>query len=182
MPGWWSVPNLFTGVRLLLTPVIIVAILNRRHFLALAVFAAAALTDTIDGIVARRFGAATAAGAYLDPIADKILLSGVYIALAVISSVPWWFVILIFGRDLFLLLSSGFALAFTRLRQFLPSVWGKASTFLQILTAVAVMAANTSHSARLMWLAGALIWPAAAATIWSGVHYTWRGFHILRTH
>jgi len=172
----------FTGARLLLTPFIIGAILERRQFLALTLFAAAALTDTIDGTIARRFGSATPAGAYLDPIADKILLSGVYIALAVVASVPWWFVILIFARDLFLLISSALALAFTRLRQFRPSVWGKASTFLQILTAVAILAAEAGHSPQFNRIAGALIWPAAAATIWSGVHYTCRGFHILRTH
>lgn len=182
MPRWLNVPNLFTGARLLLAPFIIAAILDRRHFMALALFAAAALTDTVDGTIARRFGSATPAGAYLDPIADKVLLSGVYIALAVVSSVPWWFVILIFARDLFLLVSSALALAFTGLRQFHPSVWGKATTFLQILTAVAILAAGASESSRFHWIAGALIWPAAAATIWSGVHYTCRGFHILRTH
>jgi hypothetical protein len=71
MHTWLTLPNLFTIARVALTPVIVYAIWNRRPFAALCLFALAAATDVIDGYLARHFGATTAAGAFLDPIADK---------------------------------------------------------------------------------------------------------------
>jgi len=179
MRMWLTLPNLFTLVRLLLAPVVVYAILDRRAFAALAIFAVAAATDVIDGYLARHFGSATAAGAFLDPIADKLLLSGVYLALALAGSVPWWLVGIIFGRDLLILAAAAVALAATRLRAFPPSVWGKASTFLQIMTAVAFLGRDAFGWPILAQLAAGFIWPTAALTIWSGVHYAWRGVRLL---
>ena len=174
--------NLLTLARLLLAPFIFLAIVNGRHSFALVLFACAAFTDGIDGMLARRFGQITPLGAYFDPIADKILLSGVYTSLAIVGSVPWWLVIVIFSRDIFLLASSGIVLLFTAVRQFQPSVWGKASTFVQIVCAITWMTQNAVNSAALHALAQALVWPTAAATIWSGLHYTWRGIRFVRMH
>ncbi|HWQ52211.1 MAG TPA: CDP-alcohol phosphatidyltransferase family protein [Bryobacteraceae bacterium] len=178
----FSVPNLFTSLRLLLAPVVIRAILHGQHNLALAVFAIAAATDGLDGAIARQFKQITTAGAYLDPIADKVLLSGVYLALAIAEMLPWWFVALIFGRDLLILSFAVYAISFTTLRKFEPSVWGKLSTFLQIVTAVTWMARNVLMHPAVDVVANALIWPTAAATVWSGLHYAWRGLRTLRTH
>lgn len=177
-----SLPNLLTLARLALAPFIFWAITGGRHRLALTLFAVAAFTDTLDGVIARRFGQITPAGAYLDPIADKVLLSGVYISLAAAGSVPWSLVLIILGRDLLLLASSGIALLFTAHRQFRPTVWGKASTFVQIACAIAWMAQNAVNSSALHVIAQALVWPTAALTIWSGLHYSWRGMHLLRAH
>jgi cardiolipin synthase len=182
MRAWLTLPNLFTLARVVLTPFILLAILNHRPVTALALFAAAAATDGIDGYLARRLRAATPAGAYLDPIADKLLLSGVYLVLAVTGTLPWWLVAVIFGRDLLILSSSGVALLVTQLRAFPPSVWGKASTALQILTAVAFLARNAAETPLLATLSTALIWPTAALTVWSGVHYAWRGVRLVRMH
>ena len=180
MRPWLTLPTLVTLARLALAPLIIYEIVEARHMTAAALFAVAAATDIVDGYLARRFDAATKTGAFLDPIADKVLLSGVYLALALNRSVPWWFVGVIFGRDVLILASSSVALMVTRLRAFPPSVWGKASTFLQIITAVTFLARNATGSALLDTLAGALIWPTAALTIWSGIHYGWRGVHLVR--
>ena len=177
-----NIPNLLTFTRLLLAPFVFTAIVSGHGEPALALFACAALTDGLDGLLARRFRQITPLGAYLDPIADKFLLSGVYFFLAVIGSVPWWLVAVIFGRDIFLLLSSGIALMFTSFRQFRPSVWGKASTFVQIACALAWLAQNAVPSLALHALAEAFIWPTAAATIWSGLHYAWRGLRFARAH
>jgi cardiolipin synthase (CMP-forming) len=175
MPRWVNIPNLFTLLRIVLVPFVIQAILAGRHILALALFAGAAVTDVIDGAAARRFGAATQSGAYLDPIADKCLLSGVYVALAAAGTVPWWLVAVIFGRDLYILLGAAAVILFTPIRMLPPSVWGKASTFIQISTAVVLMASNVLQTELLKALSSALIWPCAGLTIWSGMHYTWRG-------
>ena len=88
MPKWLNLPNLFTLLRVVLTPFVIKEILDGRHMLALELFAIAAFTDILDGAAARRFGVVTPTGAYLDPIADKCLLSGVFLALAVARIVP----------------------------------------------------------------------------------------------
>jgi cardiolipin synthase len=180
MRTWLTLPNLFTLARLLLAPAIACAILKGRAFAALSLFAVAAATDLIDGYLARHFGATTAAGAFLDPIADKLLLAGVYLALALAGSIPWWLVCVIFGRDLLILAASAVALLATKLRAFPPSVWGKASTFFQILTAVACMGRNAFGWPLLAALSAVLIWPTLALTVWSGVHYGWRGVRLLR--
>jgi cardiolipin synthase len=182
MRTWLTLPNLFTLARLALAPFIWSAILDQRHGAAAVLFAAAAATDGIDGYLARKLHAATAAGAYLDPIADKLLLSGVYLVLALVGSVPWWLVALIFGRDLLILSFSGAALLLTPLRAFPPSVWGKISTFFQILTAVAFLARNAASWPVLETLAAASIWPTAALTVWSGIHYGRRGWRLARMH
>jgi cardiolipin synthase len=182
MAGVTSIPNLLTAGRLLLAPFVFWGILTGRHRLALALFVVAAFTDGVDGAIARRFRQTSKLGAYLDPIADKTLRSGVFLSLAATGSVPWWLVAVILGRDVLLLISSGVALLFTNFRQFRPSVWGKASTFLQIACAFTWMVSNATESAAIQGLANALVWPTAAATLWSGLHYTWRGLRFLHSH
>jgi cardiolipin synthase (CMP-forming) len=167
----FSIPNCITLVRLALAPVVILAILRGEHLLALALFAAAAATDGLDGMLARRFGWMTALGAYLDPLADKVLLSGVYLALAAAGILPWWFVGLIFARDVLILAGALWARLARGRREFPPSRWGKASTLLQSVTAVAWLARNVLDLAAANAVAEALIWPAAAMTLWSGLDY-----------
>ena len=173
MPRWLNAANLLTFLRFVLVPVVILAILDGRHTLALALFAVAALTDVLDGAVARRFRLATPAGAWLDPVADKCLISGVFLALAGAGTVPWWLVGIVFGRDFYILAGVAIVMLLTPVRKFPPSIWGKASTFVQVLTVVAWMAGNVGP-ARVM------LWPCAAFTIWSGIHYTWRTLQVLR--
>jgi cardiolipin synthase len=179
MPRWINAPNLLTASRLALAPVVVAAILGGRHFAAIAVFALAALTDLLDGWAARRFGSSTQAGAYLDPIADKCLLSGVFLALAMARVVPWWFVAIVFGRDVYLLTAAAMLAAAGR-RKFTPSVWGKASTFVQIATAIAWLAGGALESPVTLAISRAMLWPCAALTIWSGLHYTWRAMRAPR--
>jgi len=177
---YWNVPhrlnpaNLLTIARLLAVPFVLWAILGRHADAALAILGAAALTDALDGIVARRFALETRLGAYLDPIADKLLASGVFVALAVVGSVPVWLVVLIFARDLMILAGAAGALLFTRRRSFPPSGWGKASTFVQIACALAAMLRDAWREPALETVAGALVWPAGVLTVWSGIHYAWR--------
>lgn len=174
----------FTVSRLLFTPFVVWAIVRSRPLLAGWLFGIAGATDVFDGGLARKFHATTRAGQYLDPISDKVLLSAVYLALAWIGSVPWALVILIFCRDLALLIASAIAMRFTTYSDYTPTVWGKISTFVQILTAVVVLASNAFGSVPqhdiLRRLARVLIATAAAATVWSAVHYTWRGVSYFR--
>jgi cardiolipin synthase len=167
--------NLLTLLRLVLVPFVILAILEGRHTLALALFAGAALTDLLDGAVARRFRLATPVGAWLDPVADKCLLSGAFLALAAAGMMPWWLVGIVFGRDFYILAGAASVMLLTSVRKFPPSIWGKVSTFVQILTVVVSMAGDVG-AARVM------LWPCAAFTVWSGIHYTWRTVQVARMH
>ena len=182
MPRWFNLANFFTLLRLILVPFIVLDILAGRHAAALVLFGAAAVTDALDGALARGYGLVTQAGAYLDPIADKCLLSGSFLALASSGIVPWWFVAIVFGRDLYILLGVAAILGFTKLRKFPPSQWGKASTFVQISTAVVWMTRNIFEVRVLVLLSSAMLWVCAACTIWSGAHYTFRGIRVLRAH
>ena len=150
--------NLLTLLRIVLVPFVILAILEDRHSLALALFAGAALTDILDGAVARRFRLATPAGAWLDPVADKCLLSGAFLALAAAGMMPWWLVGIVFGRDFYILAGAASVMLLTSVRKFPPSIWGKVSTFVQILTVVVSMAGYVG-AARVM------LWPCAAFTV-----------------
>ena len=135
----------------------------------------AAVTDVIDGTLARSYGMSTQAGAYLDPIADKCLLSGIFLALGAIGSVPWWFVAVVLGRDVYILLAVVAVMALTKVRKFPPSRWGKISTFVQIATAVTWMVENIWPVPVLHAIATAMLWVCVGFTIWSGIHYTLRG-------
>lgn len=172
-------PNLLTGIRLALTPLALWAILGGSFRRALAIVALAGLTDGLDGLLARRLKASSRLGAYLDPIADKLLLSGAYLALGLAGFVPVWLVGLILGRDLVILAMVGAALLFTSKRDFPPSVWGKLSTLCQLAAAVVVLVALAFPEWRLR--PGLLLWIAAAATAWSGVDYVWRAIVTLRS-
>jgi cardiolipin synthase len=167
-----QLPNLVSFARILLTPLVVMAILARDERAAVYWAAAACVTDAIDGELARLFHWRSRLGAYLDPIADKILLSAVYIAFGVTGVIPWWLVAMVFFRDILILLAAGLALVFTGMRPFAPSIWGKISTCFQMATAMVALIHKD-------WLP-ALIWATAAATLWSGLHYAWREAGMLR--
>jgi cardiolipin synthase len=167
-------PNLLTLARLALAPYIAWLIVAGHARTALYLLVAAGLTDVADGVVARRFGWTSASGAYLDPLADKVLAAGVFLALGVAGAVPWWLVVIVFGRDVLILATAGAFLAFSRVRGFEPSVWGKISTVCQVTTAGFAIGNLAYPHLGVGWIVNALVWAAAAATIWSGAHYSWR--------
>jgi cardiolipin synthase (CMP-forming) len=178
MPAWVNLPNLLTLSRVFLVPVVVYFIVNGRYLAGAWLFGAAAATDILDGLAARGMRATSEVGAYLDPIADKCLLSGVYLALAWVRVVPRWLVVIIFGRDLYILSAVGVFMLFTPVRQFPPSIWGKVSTFAQIMTAVAYMAHTIFGTRVLGELSAAMLWPCVAFTVWSGLDYTLKGIRV----
>ena len=180
MPAWLTIANLFTLLRLALVPFVVLAILQGNHLQALVLFVAAGFTDVADGALARNFSQVSQVGAYLDPLADKCLLSGIFLALGSSGLVPWWFVGLIFGRDLYILIGVLAFLSLTKVRKFPPSVWGKASTFVQISTAVVWLARNILNVPVMDALSSAMLWVCAAFTAWSGLHYSLRAVQLWR--
>ena len=167
----------FTLARLVLAPFIAFDILHDHYGRAIIVLFAAGFTDVIDGYLARRTKTSTAVGAYFDPIADKILLSVIYISLGLAGALPWWMVAVVFGRDVLILAMAAYGLLFTSLRKFPPSVWGKISTFLQIAAALVVMGARDGIPTPV----NLALWLMLAGTAWSGVHYIWQGIPLLRS-
>jgi cardiolipin synthase len=163
-----------------MTPFILIALSKGQYMLGGWMFGGAALTDILDGGLARRFGNQSRIGQYLDPIADKILLTCIYVGLALGGAVPVWIVALILARDLWILLLAGFALRFTQFRNLQPSAWGKASTFLQIMTAVGVMAARAYNNEWFLTIATVLMWGVAALAAVSGIDYSLRGVQWLK--
>ncbi len=172
---WLTIPNLFTLLRVAMTPYILVELAHGEYMIAGWTFGAAAFTDTLDGFIARRFQSVSRVGQYLDPIADKLLLSSIYVGLMLGHAIPAWVVAVVFARDLWILLLSGIALRFTRFRELQPSVWGKASTFIQIMTAVGIMAARAYANPTFGWIADQLIWVVVFLAAVSAADYTRRG-------
>lgn len=176
---WLTIPNLFTMLRVAMTPYILLELARGRYLVAGWTFGAAAFTDTLDGFVARRFNSQSRVGLYLDPIADKLLLSGIYIGLMLGHAIPAWVVVVVFARDLWILALSGVALRFTKFRELQPSAWGKASTFAQIMTAVGVMAARAYGNAAFAEISDWLVWCVVALAAVSAGVYTARGVRFL---
>jgi cardiolipin synthase len=177
-----NLPNLLTIGRLLLVPFVIRNLWTCNFRLALTLVFVAGGTDAVDGYLARHFNWTTRLGAYLDPIADKLLLVSVYVMLAVDRAVPVWLVWLVLGRDVLILAMVAWGWWVAGIRSFPPSVWGKISTSLQILTALVVMSTR-AFPAQIPegTLQSGLVLLTAAAAVWSGLNYGWRGMEILRT-
>jgi cardiolipin synthase (CMP-forming) len=131
--GVKHVPNILTIVRLALTPFLFYILWQHQYSLVIELFIAIALTDIADGFIARHFNAKSALGAILDPIADKALLSGIFLEMAIMGDIERWLVVAVLGRDLLILAGAGALYMAGSRRKFPPSVWGKLSTFVQVL-------------------------------------------------
>ena len=134
-----TVPNQLTFLRLAFLPVFLIAIEYERYDLALGILVAAGVSDALDGLLARGLNQRTPLGAYLDPIADKLLLSSSYFILALKGKIAWWLTILVLGRDVLILVACAVILITVGYRPFPPSIWGKATTFFEILLVVLVL-------------------------------------------
>lgn len=175
------IPNVISLARLCLVPIILAAILKGDYDGALIWLVIAGVSDGLDGFLARRLRASSRTGAYLDPIADKCLLSGVYLALGYNRVIPWWLTAVVLGRDALMLIFIGAAFLFTTVRDFPPTFWGKLSTAIQIVTGIAVLLEGASHFEP--WqraLKNMLIGATMVATIWSAIDYLWIGIGIFR--
>ncbi len=166
------VPNLLSAARLLASPYILYLLWRGSFRAALLWFALAAATDFLDGFVARRYKAGSRLGALLDPVADKILLSGSFLVLGWKSIIPFSLTVFVLGRDLMILGFALIALARKTRREFPPSVWGKASTAAQI----AYILFAVGHEAGFAPLALVTIlgWITFGITVWSGIDYARR--------
>jgi len=168
--------NWLTILRIVLIPVFVTLLVYRKLGLALLVFGAAALTDLLDGWVARSRGMASRLGAFLDPLADKLLLIASFVTLTWLKALPFWITAVVFSRDVMLIVGT-LLIHMVGGRIYPRPTWaGKAATFFQILT---VLAALLSRYYRVSLGTSVVMWLAAAFTIMSGLHYIWQGVHVL---
>jgi len=172
-----NLPNILTLIRVLLIPVFVILIINKSFGWAVVTFAVAGITDGIDGMVARITHRRTELGAYLDPIADKLLLSSAYITLAIIEVLPSWLTVIVITRDVIILI--GFlVLLLTNYRpKIRPSLVSKITTDLQIATILFVL--MTRYNPIFQQLSIIAIYGTTIFTILSGSHYIYLGTRIL---
>ena len=173
-------PNALTLLRLGSAPVLVLLLFQYRYREALALALVAALTDWLDGYIARRLGADGAVGIILDPLADKALLVTLFVALGLLRLIPLWMLVLAIGRDLIIMIGALLLRIFRGIRRFLPSLAGKVSTFFQIVLVLLVLTVAALPHPLLRWLSDVALWLAAFFTCVSGVDYIQRGIRMAR--
>lgn len=168
----WTVPNQITFLRLGFLPFFLILI-DYEHFRwALLVLVIAGLSDGIDGLLARRLDQRSSLGAYLDPIADKLLLSSSFVILAFKKKIAWWLTIMVLSRDVLLLTVAIVIILIAGYRAFPPSILGKCTTTIQIILVFAVVLGEAYPNLELASPIRVLIYTVAALTTLSGFHYS----------
>lgn len=171
-----DIPNIITLIRIGLVPAVVIALLQQQFTLALLLFFIGAVSDGLDGFIAKRFHYVSRLGSILDPLADKLLITGAYLALSWLALLPWWLVLTIIGRDVVVVCG---ALAYHRLIgefELSPTFISKTNTFLQILLGLAVVL-SASLDRDTAWLSADMLALAiimvAVVVVLSGVDYVW---------
>ncbi len=168
-----AAPNLLTLARLFSLPFLVIAILDNHWNTAFALMMFAGVSDGFDGLIARKFHQQTTLGLYLDPIADKLLLSTLFITLTIIGDIPRYVTILVFSRDFGILLISILLFATNTLRDFRPSFLGKINTFLQIIAVGCLMGSHVFNIPHLVELVAILVKAIAILAPISAAQYAW---------
>ena len=172
-----TLPNILTLVRMAIVPLFIIALLEGEPRRALILFVAAGLTDGLDGFLARQFKQQSLLGMYLDPAADKLLLVSAYVMLAVPNLhqglvIPLWLTVLVFARDVLIVVTAGILYVALKIPMFPPSPLSKLNTVAQIATVVLVLLSG--FTPQVTNAAAVAVYVVAVTTVVSGVDYAWR--------
>jgi len=166
-----TAPNQLTLLRMIFVPFIVIHLVDGHYLWALIVFVIAGFSDGLDGLLARTLHQQTLLGQYLDPIADKLLLSTIFLVLSILHKIPWKFTVVVFSRDISILAASAVLFAIAGLRNFRPSIFGKANTISQIAAVFFVLLLQV-HPQRWVWIARTVFLRATFIfTIVSALHY-----------
>jgi cardiolipin synthase (CMP-forming) len=168
-----AAPNLLTLGRICLAPFLVAAILERRFELGFILFIIAGVTDALDGAMARYFKLGTMLGQYLDPVADKLLLSTLFLVLMHEKLIPTTVTVLVFGRDVGILLVAAILYAAVGRREFQPSIFGKLNTLAQVSAVAAVLLSQLIQTPWLLFSRTATLDATIVLTVVSGLHYAW---------
>ncbi len=168
-----AAPNLLTLLRLFIVPFLVIAILDGRWELAFSLFMLAGFSDGMDGLLARLLDQKTRLGQYLDPIADKLMLSTLFLVLTHVGLVPRYVTILVFSRDLGILVISIVLFITNTLRDFRPSLPGKLNTVVQIAGVTMIMFGQVWPLPHAGGLRLVLVRAIAVLAPLSAAHYAW---------
>jgi cardiolipin synthase len=168
-----TTPNLLTLLRICLAPFLVAAILENHYALSFVLFVAAGLTDALDGTLARVLKQRSMLGHYLDPVADKLLLSTLFLVLLHKSLMPVTVTVLVFGRDVGILLVAAILYAAVGRREFHPSLFGKANTLAQITAVAAVLLHQLTSAYWVECFRKLALYATMVLTVASGLHYAW---------
>lgn len=174
-----NVPNSLTILRILLIPVFVGLLIYERYDPALGVILIAGLTDGLDGTIARIANQRTKLGAYLDPLADKLLLTSGFVTLSVLHLVPLWVAILVVSRDLILLTGALLSRFTESSLDMSPTLIGKGTTLFQLSYIVLIIIVTSRHLEH--QLLQPLLYLMVILTVSSGLHYLYRGVSHLNT-
>lgn len=170
-----NIPNLLTLLRIILVPIVVIFLIQGSFLKAMITFIAAALTDALDGFLARTLGQQTELGAYLDPIADKALLASSFVTLSVLRVIPGWLTVIVISRDIIILLGILLLTMMSIEVKIRPTVVSKITTAMQLTTVLTVLSDRCFPGyIHEIWLVG-LFWSTAAFTVVSGLDYITRG-------
>ncbi len=171
-----NLPNFLTLIRILTIPFFLVYLSYHRYLEALIVFIIGGVTDFLDGLAARLMKQQTALGAFLDPIADKLLVVTSFVMLGLNGGIPMWLAIIVVSRDVLILMGYGVIHFLVEERfQATPTLMGKCSTMLQLLTLGVALALLHNPGLLAPILRDLLIGATAVATVLSGLQYIYRG-------
>jgi cardiolipin synthase (CMP-forming) len=167
----WTLANQLTLLRFIFIPFVIINVVDGNYYWAMFLFVAAGISDGLDGQLARRMKQQTVLGEYLDPIADKLLLSSMFLVLAFMHNIEWRFTIVVMTRDVCILLVSAVLYIAVGLRNFRPSIFGKLNTFAQVVAVFLAMLFEI-YPERWVWYSKrSFLWAVFALTCASAVHY-----------
>jgi cardiolipin synthase len=172
-----NLPNILTLIRVLLIPVFVILVMNQSFGWALLIFALAGITDGADGLIARLTRQRTELGAYLDPIADKLLLSSAFITLAILELLPSWLTVIVIARDVIILIGILVMTLNHYEVKIDPSLMGKVTTTFQISTILLVLMTGYGPLFELLSTIG--LYGTTVFTILSGAQYIYIGARIL---
>jgi cardiolipin synthase len=172
----FTAANQLTLLRMLLVPVFALCMLYGMPGWALATFAVAAATDALDGLLARSLGQPTTLGAWLDPMADKLLITTMFVMLTVPGlglavRLPLWLTVVVLSRDIAIVLTVAVVNLAVARRTFRPTLLGKAATLVYLVTGVAALVAN--YTGGVAPVVTACVWAAFAVTVASALQYLW---------
>ena len=174
-----ALPNQLTLLRLSIIPFLVLALLDAHYHRALVLLVIAGLSDGLDGALARAFHQRTQLGAYLDPIVDKLLLSTLFLVLMRLGLAPRSITVLVFSRDLGILIMAALLYASAGIRDFRPSIFGKANTLAQIRAVSSIVLAKTYAPGWVLWVRHVALQATLWLTLVSGFHYLWLSGHRL---
>jgi cardiolipin synthase len=168
-----TAPNLLTLLRICLAPFLVGTILEGRFALSFVLFIVAGLTDALDGALARWLKQRSMLGQYLDPVADKLLLSAIFLVLMHKGLIPIMVTVLVFGRDVGILLVAAILYAAVGRREFQPSIFGKANTTAQVCAVAAVLLHQLTNAHWVVVSRTLALDATIVLTVVSGLHYAW---------